>query len=130
MFKLGNRSLERLSLIDNRLASVVKLAIQYTEVDFGVTEGLRTIEQQREYVRLGKSWTMKSKHLEGLAVDLHPITNGKADYTKCEIVAKAMFKAAAELGISIRSGGDWNQNGSSLDEIERGTLDRPQFELI
>lgn len=130
VFKLGQRSLERLVGVDDDLVKVVKLAIQDTTVDFGVTEGLRTIEKQREYVAAKKSWTMKSKHLEGKAVDLHPIMYGKADYTKCHLVRDAMLKAAGELGVKIRWGGDWNQNGSSADEHQRGSYDGPHFELI
>lgn len=130
VFRLGQRSLDRLVGVDADLVKVVKLAIQYTTVDFGVTEGLRTIEKQREYVAAKKSWTMKSKHLEGKAVDLHPIMYGKADYTKCTLVKDAMFKAAEELGVSIKWGGDWNQNGSSADEHQRGSYDGPHFELM
>ncbi|QYW06104.1 L-alanyl-D-glutamate peptidase [Shewanella phage vB_SspS_KASIA] len=130
MFKLGNRSLERLSGVKPQLVEVVKLAITVTEVDFGVTEGLRTLEQQRQYVAAKKSWTMNSKHLTGDAVDLHPIANGKADYTKCHIVKEAMFKAADTLGVRIKWGGDWNQNGSSADEHQRGSYDGPHFELL
>jgi peptidoglycan L-alanyl-D-glutamate endopeptidase CwlK len=130
IFRLGTRSLERLKGVDEDLVRVVKLAIQDTTVDFGVTEGLRTIEKQREYVAAKKSWTMKSKHLDGLAVDLHPIMYGKADYTKCHLVRDAMFKAAGELGVKIRWGGDWNQNGSSVDEHQRGSYDGPHFELL
>jgi peptidoglycan L-alanyl-D-glutamate endopeptidase CwlK len=130
VFRLGKRSLDRLVGVDEGLADVVKLAIKHTTVDFGVTEGLRTIEKQREHVAAKKSWTMNSKHLTGDAVDLHPIVNGKADYTKCHLVKDAMFKAADILGIRIRWGGDWNQNGSSADEHQRGSYDGPHFELM
>lgn len=130
MFKLGKRSLERLQGVDPQLVDVVKLAIELTKVDFGVTEGLRTIEKQREKVAAGKSWTMKSKHLEGRAVDLHPVVNGVADYSKCGLVRDAMFEAANQLYTAIRWGGDWNQNGSSEDEHKRGSYDGPHFELL
>ena len=69
-FKLSNRSLDRLQGVDPDLVRVVEIAIQETKIDFGVIEGLRTEEKQRQLVESGASQTMKSKHLEGLAVDL------------------------------------------------------------
>ena len=68
MYKLSNRSLDRLSGVDDRLVEVVKAAIQETEVDFGVIQGLRTLEEQKKLFESGASQTMKSKHLDGLAV--------------------------------------------------------------
>ena len=53
-----------------RMAAVVHSAIHRTKIDFGVICGLRTIEEQRELVKSGASQTMKSKHIDGLAVDL------------------------------------------------------------
>ena len=69
-FKLSNRSLEKLKGVDERLVAIVKHAIGATKIDFGVICGLRTIEEQRELVAKGASQTMKSKHIDGLAVDL------------------------------------------------------------
>ena len=69
-FKLSQRSLDRLEGVDDALVAVVTTAIEYTKVDFGVIEGLRTIERQQELVDRGASKTMRSKHLNGLAVDL------------------------------------------------------------
>ena len=69
-FRLSKRSIGRLDGVDAGLVAVVNRAIELTNVDFGVTEGLRSVETQRKYVAAGKSQTMKSKHLEGRAVDL------------------------------------------------------------
>ncbi len=69
-FRLSQRSLDRLSGVKPQLVAVVRRAIELTTVDFGVTEGLRTIETQRRYVDTGKSQTMDSRHLTGDAVDL------------------------------------------------------------
>jgi hypothetical protein len=41
-----------------------------TKIDFGVICGLRTMEEQRVLVDKGASKTMRSKHLDGKAVDL------------------------------------------------------------
>ena len=69
-FKLSSRSESRLEGVDPKLIEVVKKAIKLTRVDFGVIEGMRTLETQKKYVEAGKSQTLKSKHLEGRAVDL------------------------------------------------------------
>ena len=67
---LSKRSYGNLEKVDKRLFDVVETAIQLTTVDFGVIQGLRTVEEQEALVAKGASRTMKSKHLEGLAVDL------------------------------------------------------------
>ena len=69
-FKLSERSLDRLNGVDQNLVDVVKRAINLTEIDFGVSEGLRTLERQKELVEKGASQTLKSKHISGMAVDL------------------------------------------------------------
>ena len=69
-YKLGKGSLSKLEGVDERMVAVVKYAIGVTKQDFSVICGLRTIEEQRELVAKGASKTMKSKHLDGLAVDL------------------------------------------------------------
>ena len=69
-YKLSSRSVSRLEGVEQELVDVVYRAIELTEVDFGVIQGLRTIEEQEALVAKGASKTMKSKHLEGKAVDL------------------------------------------------------------
>ena len=69
-FKLSSRSMKKLKGVDEGLVAVVKDAIGITKVDFGVTFGLRTLEEQKKLYESGRSQTMKSKHLEGRAVDL------------------------------------------------------------
>ena len=46
-FKLSERSLSRLEGVEDSMRAVTELAIEYTKVDFGVTCGLRTIEEQK-----------------------------------------------------------------------------------
>lgn len=82
MFVLGKRSLEELVGVHPHLVDVVQRAIKITPVDFAVHDGLRSMDQQREYVRTGVSKTLNSKHLRqadgyGHAVDLVPYINGR-----------------------------------------------------
>lgn len=108
-YKLGTHSRRELKGVHADLVAVVKHAIKITGQDFTVHDGLRTIEEQREYVRRGVSRTMRSKHLEGLAVDLVPYINGKLrwELDACYDIALAVRTAAEELGVPIRWGGPW-----------------------
>jgi len=62
-FSLGSRSLGKLEGVHPDLVTVVQRAIELTDVDFGVTYGVRTLEEQKELYNTGRSQTMKSKHL-------------------------------------------------------------------
>lgn len=106
---LGPRSVMRLKGVHPDLVKVVQHAIEISEVDFTVLEGLRTIERQRELVKAGSSQTMNSRHLDGHAVDLGAWVDNQVDwswplYSK---IAKAMKAAAAECNVPIEWGGDW-----------------------
>jgi peptidoglycan L-alanyl-D-glutamate endopeptidase CwlK len=110
-FKLGNKSLSNLKGVNDDLVRVVKRAIELTEIDFTVNEGLRTLAKQKEYVKRGVSQTLKSNHLTGNAVDLIPIVNGKLereDWDAYYPLAEAMQKAAEDLNINVRWGGCWS----------------------
>lgn len=109
-FKLSQRSIERLDGVKDQLVDVVVRAIEITTVDFGVTEGLRTIETQRQYVATGKSQTMDSKHLTGDAVDLVAYINGQVSWelNLYDNIADAMKQAAIEKNVALRWGAAWN----------------------
>ena len=151
MFKLSKRSLDNLEGVNPALVAVVKLAITRTEVDFGVIEGLRTRERQVELVRAGASQTMKSKHLNGMAVDLMAYVDGRGCWELHPYfeVAKAMRNAALEFKVPIRWGGAWQiwdqtKVGLLLTHEEQNTqyirervnqgrrpfVDAPHFELV
>ena len=62
---LSSRSRERLAGVKPDLADTVKRALELSPIDFGVSEGKRTLERQKLLVSQGASQTMKSKHLTG-----------------------------------------------------------------
>ena len=121
-FKLSRRSLDRLEGVDERLVAVVKFAINATKTDFGVIQGLRTVEQQKELVAKGASQTMKSKHLDGLAVDLMAYINGRGSWelNLYDDLADAMKEGADLAGVSVRWGAAWH-----IDDIRKwdGTME-------
>lgn len=144
-FKLSQRSLSRLDGVHPDLVSVVKRAIQLTEIDFGITEGLRTKERQRELVASGASKTMNSRHLTGHAVDVVAYLGSDVrwDWALYVTIAEAFQKAARELGVPIVWGGCWSRLDLVMDidqaiadytarkrrEGGRPLLDGPHYEL-
>jgi peptidoglycan L-alanyl-D-glutamate endopeptidase CwlK len=119
-YRLSKRSLARLEGVHPDLVAVVHRAIEITSTDFGVTEGLRTIERQRELFDKGASQTMNSRHLTGHAVDLVAFIGAEVrwDWPLYTQLATAMKRAANELGVPITWGGDWTR-----------FKDGPHFEL-
>ena len=101
-FKLSQRSIDRMAGVHPDLVKVVKLAITRSPLDFSITEGLRTIERQRELVAQKKSQTMKSRHIVGQAVDICVLIDGKAnwDFENYRKVADVFKACAKELGVS------------------------------
>ena len=138
MFKLGPASRKKLEGLHPNLVAVVNQAIQLTTQDFSVTCGVRTLAEQKDLYAQGRTkpgqivtWTLKSRHLPaadglGRAVDLAPYPIDWNDLSKFDAIAKAMFQASKELGIPIRWGADWDQDGNPR---ERGETDSPHFEL-
>ena len=117
-YKLGTRSLQSLSGVHPDMVAVVKKAIEITEVDFTVIEGIRNVSRQRELYKAGKSTTMNSRHITGHAVDMVPWPVDWEDLERFEVMSEAMKTAAEELEIPIVWGGDW-----------KSFYDAPHFEL-
>ena len=108
-FKLGKRSLSNLSGVHPDLVKVVKRAIEITEIDFTITEGLRTKERQAQLLKEKKTTTSNSRHLTGHAVDLAAWVDGTVSWNWDHYykIAEAVKQAAKELNISIEWGGEW-----------------------
>ena len=119
-FALSTRSEYALQGVNPDLVRVVRRAITLTNVDFVVTEGLRTPERQAELVKAGASKTLNSRHITGHAVDLAPIIAGQVrwDWPPFHELARAMKQAAAAEGVALTWGGDWTR-----------FKDGPHFEL-
>jgi peptidoglycan L-alanyl-D-glutamate endopeptidase CwlK len=76
---------------------------------FGVTEGVRSLQQQKLDVAHGKSQTLRSRHLDGHAVDLVTLFSNKLSWAwpPYDVLAAQMKAAAARCGVPIEWGGDW-----------------------
>jgi len=128
-FKLSRRSLDRLEGVDDDLVAVVRYAINATKTDFGVIQGLRTLEMQKELVAKGASQTMKSKHLDGKAVDLMAYISGRGSWelNLYDDLADAMKEGANMVGCKVRWGAAWH-----IDDIRKwdGTMEAAMNEYI
>jgi len=148
-YKLSQRSLDKLEGVDERLIAVVKQAITTTKIDFGVIQGMRTLEMQKALVAKGASQTMKSKHLTGHAVDLMAYIEGRGSWelNLYDDIADAMKDAGDTLGVQMRWGAAWHINdlrkwdgtmeaamNSYIDlrrsQGRRPFIDGPHFELV
>lgn len=120
MFTLSTRSLNHLEGVHPDLVRVVKLAIQSSEIDFVVLEGLRTKQRQSQLLKAGASQTMNSRHITGHAVDLGAWVNKEVrwDWPLYHKIAKVMKQAATDLNVPLVWGGDW-----------KSFRDGPHFEL-
>jgi peptidoglycan L-alanyl-D-glutamate endopeptidase CwlK len=148
-FKFSQNSLNRLATVHPDLQRVARRALELSPVDFAITQGRRTLDEQRrlygkgrtaaqcvrvgvpaEYARPSEAkvtWVKpeNGNHLSGRALDVAPYIRGKLEYDdngKLGLwpkIAKAFKDAARELDVSIEWGGDWE-----------GTKDRPHFELV
>lgn len=116
---LNERSRKNLVGVHPDLVRVVEMASERCPVPIVVTEGLRTLERQKELVAAGKSWTLNGRHLTGHAVDLVDADNYGYDIPDLDKIAKAMKECAAECGVLIVWGGDWKSRDTPHFELDR-----------
>ena len=104
---LSKTSLERLKGVHPDLVRVIKRAA--INADFIVTEGLRTLERQKQLKAAGASKTLNSRHLTGHAVDVAPLIDGKVrwDWPLFHNLAAVIKKSAAAERVPLEWGGDW-----------------------
>lgn len=89
---------------------------------FRVTEGVRTIEKQKEYVAKGASKTMNSKHLiqpDGWAhaFDVVPLIKGKVswEWEHFYPLISGIGKVAVKQNTTVVWGGVWDRALNDLD---------------
>jgi peptidoglycan L-alanyl-D-glutamate endopeptidase CwlK len=135
---LGKSSRAKLDTCDSRLIEIAEKALSYGVMDFSVTCGHRSIEEQQKLFKQGLTRidgvSQKGKHnySPSLAMDLMPypaIVNGVdvwQDKQRFCVLAGLIYAASAELGYSVRWGGDWDGDGNNADSKFH---DLPHFEV-
>lgn len=142
MPKFSRRSLDNLLGVHPNMIHVLNQAIKASPVDFTITDGVRTAQEQIDLYAIGRRGikgevtvtdkdgvNKKSKHQPkadgfGYAVDLYPFIDGKVRVRESAIVVPALQQiaqhikeTAAKLGVKVTWGGDWKMR------------DLPHFEL-
>jgi len=139
--KFGKTGKVRLGTCHIDLQLIMYTALSVSDVDFGIAEGHRIIEKQRQYFLEGKSMidgeTVIGKHnfYPSLAVDIYAWVEGKICYDKESIsyiaglimgVSRMLLKEG-RITHKVRWGGNWDMDGTIL--IDQSFDDRPHFEL-
>lgn len=147
MYKFGSKSKARLATCHADLIAIMELAISRSHVDFGISEGHRSVERQQELFEQGRSKidgvTRKGKHnyTPSLACDIYIYHKDLSwrrkmayDIPHLTYVAGVIFSAYEELKSqgkvksTLRWGADWNRNG--IIAMDQSFDDYPHFELI
>ena len=153
-FKLSSRSKNKLKGVHPDMVAVVERAIELTDVDFGVTYGVRSLAEQEKLVASGRSQTMKSKHLKqddgySHAVDVVAYDGSDVvwEINVYDNICDAFKKAAIEKGVAIKWGAAWSEGDirtykgtaeyhmNRYIDLRRGQgrrpfIDGPHFELM
>lgn len=135
-YKFSANSEKKLVGVHPDLARVIRRALELSEVDFGISEGLRTTARQKQLVAAGASQTMHSRHLTGHAIDVAAYVGGKVrwDWGLYISIANAVRQASIELGVTVKWGGSWKTLQSMNAPITAKMLhksfpDGPHFEI-
>ena len=154
-FSLSSRSRAKLEGVHPDMVAVVERAIELTKVDFGVTYGVRTLEEQKRLYESGRSQTMNSKHLlqddtsYSHAVDVVAYDGSDVvwEINVYDDICDAFKQAAEEKGVAIKWGAAWSEGdirsypGTAEDAMNayidlrrsqgrRPFIDGPHFELM
>ena len=148
MAQFGKSSIQKLQGVHPDLVKVMNLAIQKSSQDFSITEGVRTLERQKELLAKKLTQTLKSNHIKqadgfGHAVDVAPYPLSW-DLAKFYPIVEAVRTAAKELGVKVRWGGAWavlndtlkspkdlvNEYSAERRKLgKKAFIDGPHFEL-
>ncbi len=135
-YTFGKRSSDKLETVSDSLQRVAHRALSFGVMDFSVTCGHRTTQEQNELYLDGKSQldgvNKKSKHQLRLAIDIMPYpaevngVNVWNDEFRWIQLSGLMLAAAAIEGVNIRWGGDFDSDGNNVDN---GFIDYPHYEI-
>ena len=114
-FHWGKKSMELLAYVEPIVVKLCNEALKESKIDFKITSGLRTSEQQKALFLNKKSEldgiNRLSDHQVGMAVDVYPISKLNCfDYDDDEVklvwqeIHRAFLRAAFHLGLNIELG--------------------------
>lgn len=143
MFKFSNNSASKLKECDEKLQKVFNKVIEITPVDFGISTGYRSSEEQARLFAKGRTTSgskvtnidgvnNKSKHnyKPSRAVDIYAFINGSASWDKDHLIflGGLVMGVAASMNINLRWGGNWNESDGTIIQGQN-LVDLPHFEI-
>ena len=128
MAKFGKRSKERLATCHPDLQKVFNEVIKH--VDCSVLEGMRNEERQNKLYEEGKTkvyWPNGRHNAKpSKAADVVPYPIDWDDRERFHLFAGFVIGIAKSMGITLRWGGDWDQDWTVMDNKFD---DFPHFEI-
>ena len=155
MYRFSKTSNDRLKTCHKDLQLIMRESLAVSQVDFGIAQGARTVEQQRQYYKEGKSkispdhyktledLIKKAKHIvdgkyrkKAHAVDIYAYYDSGARwdvkhlcYLGGIVMATAKrLKQECSITHELRWGGNWDNHGIII--TDQTFQDLPHFELI
>ena len=149
MYKFSQSSLDELKTCEQDLQEILKLAITRSVIDFGISEGHRSIERQQFLYNQGRTTpgnivtnvdgiNKKSKHnyYPSRAMDVFAYVPGRGvvyddiymGYLAglFDSISKEL-KAAGKIKATLRWGGNWDGDGEL--KTDQKLVDLPHFEI-
>ena len=133
-YTLSPRSIRELRGVHPDIIKIVHRAIEITEQDYMVTDGLRSSKEQMQLVKKGVSKTRNSYHQYGLAVDLVAIdAQGKPSWDKrlYPAINRAVKQAQKELDLEILDNGfdlwKWDEAHWQMKSLEENEFSPRKF---
>lgn len=126
-YHFAKSSIDRLRKVDHNLAAVMYEAKERSIIDFDISCGYRSVEEQNILFHEGKSqldgvrYKSKHNHDPSLAVDIYAYNGKYADYSKDKMhyLSEIIKESAEDLGVRIVWGGSWPD-----------FVDMPHYELV
>ena len=121
-FNFGAKSEQNYGTLTWNLRKVADKGLGYGIMDFSIDCGFRTKAEQDRVFRLKRSkvqWpNSRHNHLPSKAMDLVPYVRGKSSWNKlhCCVLAGLILAAAAELGVKLRWGGNWDMDSEPITD--------------
>lgn len=122
-YVFSQRSLNNLAEVKPELQAVADCALEKGTVDFVVVDGGRTEAEHQNNLKRNVSWIKRSKHQDGLAIDVAAFVNGSISYDPLPYysIAGAFYYCSRHLNTPITWGGEWKKK--DLMHFELGRLE-------
>jgi len=120
-YVFSSRSINNLKETHVDLQRLATCALEKTPVDFVVVDGMRSAEEHAINLKNGFSWIKRSRHQDGMAIDVAAYVDGAITYAPEPYygVAGAFYLCSELMDIPIVSGGEWRAKDLMHIELDR-----------